>query len=229
MPKSTPSKKSKALRRQVEISRILTVPSGIGGPIIADQQRVVLPFAYRVGLFNDATTAWTVGTALNVRINNAFSPINATHQPYGFDQMATLYRFYKVENCYMRFTVANMSTTPCYFFVREVPVNENFSMTAGEAALITEKPNVRSYHVPALGGPVVKHEVNIDIPKVLGVTRQMFEADVSEYSALCTAAPNRYAYVQVGVAGSANTSYCEVMVEVGYTVKFWQRITQGQS
>lgn len=187
-----------------------------------------LLFSYRTSLFNDSVTSWTYGTPINVRANNAFSPINATHQPYGWDQMAGLYRFYKVIGCEMSFKVANQTSGPLYFAVRPVPVNENATLST-DVATAAERPATITKQVAALGGPLTEMSIKLDIPKLLGVSKEQFDADVSEYSAATTAAPSRYAYVQAAVAGVNNTAYAEVLVDVVYTVHFWQRITQAQS
>ena len=62
--------------------------------------------------------------------------------------------------------------------------------------------------------------MKIDIPRQLGITPEQFRADVSQYSAAVTAAPARYAYVQVGCAGSATTSFLSVAVEIEYTIQY---------
>ncbi len=171
-----------------------------------------------------------MGTPVNIRVNNAFSPINATHQPYGWDQMAALYRFYKVVGCHIKVTFASQyAANTTYVLFRPVPVNENFTMQAVDVAQAAEKPHTRTFIAAAPGGPVLTFEHEVDIPKQLGVTREQFDADVSEYSAAVTAAPNRYAYCQLGAAGANNSVYGEALIEIVYTIHFWQRITQGQS
>ncbi len=187
-----------------------------------------LPFAYDKTNFSDASTAWVVGNVHNVRVNNAFSPLTGAQQPYGWDQMTALYRRYKVIGFKYRYTVMNMSSTPGYHFVREVPVNENFTMLAATATRCAELPGMHILHVPAAGGPVVSLERTVDIPKLLGITKEQFLADATRYTADVTAAPE-FAYVQDGFAGSATTTFVRVLVQVEYTVQFNQRITQAQS
>lgn len=164
-----------------------------------------------------------------MRVNNAFSPINATHQPYGWDQMAALYRFYKVVGCKIKISAANNDAKPMYLLVRQVPVNENSTMNAVDVATIGERPDCKVHQLPAVGGPVVSTSFTVDLPRLLGITPEQFDADTTTYSALCTAAPSSFTYVQVGCAGAANTAFADVFVEVEYLVHFWQRITQAQS
>ncbi len=194
-----------------------------------DASVVKLAFAYRASLFNDATTGWTFGTVLNVRVNNLYSPVQGAQQPYGYDQMAALYRIYKVVGFKITVEAATRTSAPIYFGMRPVPVNENLTYSATGVAAASEWPNSRVVQLPGLGGPVYKTTYTADIPRLLGITKDQFDADVSEYSASIAAAPNRYAYVQLAVAGVDNAAFAEVMVRVEYTVQYWQRITLGQS
>lgn len=191
---------------------------------------VRLPFAYSGGLGNDNTTAATFGTTLNLGVTNAYSPISGTHQPYGWDQMAALYRFYKVVDFKYRITALNyVGSQWAALAVRPVPVNENAAMAATLIYTQLERPDTKvvftvagAGHPPAISG-------RVDIPKLLGITKEQFDADVSEYAALCTAAPSRYPYLQIAVAGNTTAVIAYVVVECEYTVHFWQRITQASS
>jgi hypothetical protein len=167
-------------------------------------------------------------------VNNAYNPITGTHQPYGWDQMAGLYRFYKVVGCSMKFTFLSSEKTstenqPALIFIRSVPVNENQSIAGVTPTVAAEWPNTRIIPIVTGAGspPVISHSV--DIPRQLGISHDQFNSDVSEYSAATTAAPARYAYVQLGMAGPASTANVDFLLEVTYTINYWQRITQSQS
>lgn len=198
--------------------------------MIPDACTAVLPYSYFAAVYNDNTTAWTTGQAFNIRVNNAYDPIIGTHQPYGWDQMAGLYRFYKVVGCTMKFTLLQSGANEAAMvFIRSVPVNENQSIASQTPGTIGEWPGTRI--VPLVSGagtpPCITH--TIDIPRLLGVSHEQFNADASLYSAAVTSAPTRYAYVQLAAAGPATTTNVDFMVEVKYTVNYWQRITQAQS
>ena len=196
-----------------------------------------LPFAHSGFRYNNASTTWTFGDAFNLGCTNAFSPISGTHQPYGFDQMAALYRFYKVIGFKYKITAMlqnQVSAAPAVALaVREVPVNENLALTGAGLARILEAPGTKVAFTN-LGTRPCTIRGEVDIPKLLGVTPEQYSADVSQYAALCTAAPTRYPYVQIGIAGSesdisSSATYAYVVVECEYIVHFWQRITQAQS
>jgi len=164
-----------------------------------------------------------------VGVTNAYSPISGTHQPYGWDQMAALFRFYKVIGFKYKITVIQYtSTTATALGVRPVPVNENTTLSATELAAALERPGTQVCYQVA-GAPIPSISGVVDIPRLLGITHEQFDADVSEYAALCTAAPSRYPYLQVAVAGVNNSAFARVIVECEYVVHFWQRITQAQS
>lgn len=204
------------------------VPRG-PGPIIPDAAVATLKWTHAATLMNDGTTSWTVGSVYNYRVNNAYSPLNGGHQPYGWDQMAGLYRYYKVIGCTMRFTPMNQQSTNAILFVRQVPVDENATMEATAVNLMAERPGTHRVCTMPGGGNPQTLELRIDIPRQLGISPEQFRADVSQYSAAVTAAPSRYAYVQVGCAGSATTSFVSCLVEIEYTVQYWQRVTQASS
>lgn len=217
-----------SLVRRVE-SRMVRVPRGLG-PITPPACTVKLPFAYSTNRFNDATYDWTFGTTLNLGITNAFSPISGTHQPYGFDQMAALYRFYKVVGFTYKVTaVLYTGSTAAALGVRPVPVNENSTLSATNLAMQLERPDTKVKFLVAGAGKPPSIAGSIDIPRLMGVSKEQFDADVSEYAALCTAAPSRYPYIQIAIAGVNNAAFAHVIVECVYIVNFWQRITQTQS
>lgn len=204
------------------------VPRGLG-MLVPDAAVVRLPYVHREALFSHNTDAWKVGNAVNVRVNNAFEPINATHQPYGWDQAAALYRRYKVIGFRLHVTAYNtQDIQPAHLLIRPVPVNENKTIDSVYLETCLEWPGVIDAPIPAAGGPIVSRTLDVDIPKLLGLSAEQYLADTSRYSADVSGAP-QYAYVQVGVAGPSATSFADVTMRVEYIVQFWQRVTQNQS
>jgi hypothetical protein len=216
--------------RVPKYSTALVIPRGVGS-IIPDAAVAKLKFAYFQDAYNDVASVWTFGTALNIRVNNAYDPITGTHQPYGWDQMAALYRFYKVIGCRMKFTLLNaVAAQPVILAIRPVPVNENLSIAGTNVGQALERPATIAVYSVSSGGPCPTRTLDVNIPHLLGITKEQFLADVSEYSAATTAAPSRYAYVQIALAGpSITTSHAYVGIEVEYTIQYWQRITLAQS
>ncbi len=204
------------------------VPRGLG-MLVPDAAVVRLPYVHRIALFSHNTNAWMVGNVENVRVNNAYEPINSTHQPYGWDQASALYRRYKVLGFKMTVTAYNMNATkPVHLIMRPVPVNENKNIQDTYLETCLEWPSIVDIPVAAAGGPMARRTMSVNIPKLLGITKEQYLADTSRFSADVTAAP-QYAYVQLGVAGSDSAAYADVTVRVEYIVQFWQRVTQDQS
>lgn len=229
----TPNHKTALSKRRLETSKppsgYLAIPRGLG-PIMPAAATARLPFAYSTNIFNDATYDWVYGTAINLGVTNCYSPISGTHQPYGFDQMAALYRYYKVVGFTYKITgVQYIAACASALGVREVPVNENKSLTATDIAQAAERPGMRWKLTTAGNGVPPSISGVVNIPALLGVSQEQFDADVSEYAALCTAAPNRYPYIQISVAGNNAAVFMRLMIECVYTVNFWQRVTQSQS
>ena len=228
----TPNYNSKALvpsaKGKDSYRDALRVPRGLG-PILPDAAVATLKWCNLSTFTNDGTTAWVVGNVVNYRVNNAYQPVNGAHQPYGWDQMAALYRYYKVIGCKMRFTPMNQQSSNAILLIRQVPVDENATMETTAIRFAMERPGTHVVCSQPGGGYPRSYTYDIDIPRQLGITPEQFRADVSQYSAAVTAAPARYAYVQVGCAGSATTSFLSVAVEIEYTIQYWQRITQASS
>lgn len=222
------------LENNKPITKALVIPRGLG-PVVPTATVARLPFAYSTYRYSDATNVWTFGDALNVGITNAYSPISGTHQPYGWDQMAALYRFYKVIGFKYKATAiitGQAANSPAVALgVRPVPVNENAALTASALATALERPGTSVSYTQYGGRPTIQ-QGSVDIPNLMGVTNEQFTADVSQYAALCTAAPSRYPYLQVAICGpetGGSPTYAYVSIECEYVVHFWQRITQSQS
>nr|WAE43170.1 MAG: capsid protein [Cressdnaviricota sp.] len=65
----------------------------------------------------------------------------ATHQPYGFDQMALLYNNYTVLGSRVKMTVYNTGSTPLQVLIQLS--NSNVSLTGDAIALWREKPGTK--------------------------------------------------------------------------------------
>lgn len=188
---------------------------------------VELPWVHAFAQTSDATFAGYTGTQTVVRINNAYNPCDSTHQPYGWDQMAALYNNYKVVGCRMEVTVSNNTSENCVTLVRSCPVNENTNLN-NVSMLSAERPGVDLLFT-APGQPIAHWSKTFDIPALCGVSKEQYQADVSQYSAAVTAAPSRYAFVQIATQASATSTQVSVTIRVFYRVQFWQRQTQAAS
>ncbi len=208
---------------------LAAVPRGID-PIIPSAATAKLKFSQFGALPASATTGWTFGTPVNLRVNNAYEPILATHQPYGWDQMAAFYRKYKVTGFAVKITFLNTQSQAGFAVVRPVPVDENFSVFGEYPDRVAEVPNAHVIPLPTANAPVVTYSHRADIPRLLGVSKEQFDASVDDtYAASVTAAPARYAYVQIAFASNGTSDSCRYLIEAEYTVDFWQRKTQSQS
>ncbi len=208
------------------MQRHLAIPIGVG-PIVPPAAVCDMPWVHYFTSTSDGTFSGYTGTQVAVRVNNAYEPCSSTHQPYGWDQMTALYRQYKVIGCKMEVTVQNSSGFSCITLVRPVPVNENTNIS-NVSLLSAERPDVHLLYT-APGAPIAKWSQNIDIPRLCGVTREQYEADVSEYAANYNAAPNRFAYVQIATQSESTSKSVVILVKMTYRVQFWQRSTQATS
>ncbi len=211
---------------RTNLSRQLAVPIGVG-PIVPSAAIVDLPWVHAFSQSSDATFTGYTGTSTVVRVNNAYEPCNSTHQPYGWDQMAALYNQYKVIGCRMEVHVSNKSAENCITLVRPCPVNENTNLN-NVSMLSAERPGVEMLFT-APGQPIAHWKKSFDIPALCGVTKEQYDADVAQYGAAVTAAPSRYAYVQIATQSSSTSTAVSITVKMTYRVQFWQRQTQAAS
>ncbi len=205
------------------------IPRGID-PIVPSAATARLKFSQFGALPASATTAWTFGTPVNLRVNNAFEPILATHQPYGWDQMAAFYRKYKVRGFSMKITFFNTQSQAGIAVVRPVPVDENFSVFGEYPDRVAEVPGANIIPLPTANAPIVSFRNTANIPRLLGVSHEQFAASIDDtYAASVTAAPARYAYYQIAFSSNGTSDSCRYLLEAEYTIDFWQRKTQSQS
>jgi hypothetical protein len=170
------------------------------------------------------------GTTSVYQLNSPYEPRSGAHQPYGWDQISPFYRRYKVLRAHYKLTVrATSVSSPVYwvaFRLRPPGETTTFTDTAVNTAL--ERPGM-IYSMPNPYAAAQTFQGTVDFPKLAGVTKQQFDADVSEYSAVIGANPSRIFALEVGSANSAINVAATVTVEIRYDVEFYQRATLALS
>lgn len=120
---------------------------------------------------NAANTQWSLNS-----INNPFTPGGTgNHQPYGHDQLSTLYNRYRVISTSYNLTAYNATnpTEPIQLCV--VPSNDTITFTAGQAA--RESPRARYVMIPGTGAPLRVIKGKAYLPSLTGRTKSQYMAD----------------------------------------------------
>lgn len=149
-------------------------------------------------------------------LNSIFDP-NTTgvgHQPYGHDQLQTLYNRYRVISCSYR-VIANRNTDTLQVVCQ--PANEPLVYTT--AAEFKENPRCR-YATQAPNAEVKPVSGKVYIPSLVGRTKAQYMAD-DRYQAVFGASPQEAAVLNIGAftGSDAIASNVPFNVELVYTVE----------
>lgn len=190
------------------------------------------------------TKSYTVGTSgvfgtSNVfNLNSQYDPdqTGVGHQPYGRDQLAGLYGRYKVKKCTIDVSFTNPSAGACLGCAVLVVNPSNGATLAGSLYdKIKERPLTWVKILNEGGGTqIVRFRKTFSMYKLLGVTKQQFDADVGIYDALVGNNPdatNGLAQLKVAICDMAGGSSATALISVRITMHtdWYQRTTQSQS
>lgn len=187
-------------------------------------QRYITKMKYSQVIATDATLG-----SYKMNLNSIYDPdfSGTGHQPYGFDQLASLYNRYRVISCGYRINLAVVSTGPS-IMLTAMPSNQN--VTAGTGSEIRENPRAK-YITQNPGGPSVTLRGKTYLPSLVGRNKAQYMAD-DRYQALVTANPQEEAYLNIQTfAPSTDLPLGSVAVQIvmEYTVEFFDIKALGQS
>ncbi len=177
------------------------------------------------------------GTPYLFNLGSIFEPRAGGHQPFGFDQMAALYARYKVHK--VRIHVETLYVAPgtsgitAGFQVVGVfpPGSAQTTLNVLTAGNMGENFNVSTKLVSAANVVPLVFDATYDIATIAGLTREEFESNVEDYSALVTASPTRYPFLEVNQSAytAADAAGYRHNVTLTFFVEFWQRISLAGS
>jgi hypothetical protein len=181
-------------------------------------------------VLQSSTTAYVTGTAQAMSPNDMYAsggPIS--NQPYGFDQLTPLYKYFKVSNFTVEVEASSGVAANTLLVLGAFSPSATMTLSATNTDTLAEQPNCSRFLLPY--GPVFKVTKSFDMWKLLGVTKQEFEADVVKYVGTGASSPTIKPSFQMalgsptgGVAQSAL-----VTLKITYDVEWYDRIVQGHS
>lgn len=183
-------------------------------------QRFIVKMKYAEDVFTNASGLFTFN------LNSVFDP-NRTgggHQPYGYDQFATLYNRYRVISCSWRVTAPSSTGT---VQLGCIPTNE--PIVPATFAELKENPRTK-YVIQHVGGNVQLNKGRSYIPSLVGRTKAQYMAD-DRYQATTLTDPSELAVLNIMAANNGgvglNGQVLNVLLE--YTVEFFDVKPLAQS
>ncbi len=219
----TRQKQSKASRAIKTVN-----PRALLGPL-ALTTRVTLKFCC-VRAIAAAASAYTFGTQQVLGLNDLYSPIASTHQPYGFDQYSAFYTKYKVLSVRAKLDV---QVTPAmndigFVAARVSPPSPSINLSASTLDQALERPDT-TWSFVRPGATPVSLNFSPKLHELLGITSQQYNADIDNFTALTSASPTLVPVLQFSYASAVGSATAYFIVTAEYDVEFSQRITQAQS
>lgn len=163
-------------------------------------------------------------------INSLFAPQNTTmvggHQPYGFDQLATLYNRYRVISCGWRVQVPKTDSAIQFACM---PGNGLSASTPGSFSLLKETSRAK-YTTQMPGGNAQTITGKAYLPSITGRSKIEYMAD-DRYQAPVTGSPAEDIQLLVKAASVVDAPLVGVAVNVilEFTVEFFDVKQQSQS
>jgi len=172
-------------------------------------------------------TGGVLGAEHIFRLNSLYDPdfTIGGHQPYGFDQVAALYRKYRVDGCRFEVTLTNASEDGLAVMLMLQPSDGTYALAAAGTAYALEKPGCIMEVLNDSGSQVKKIDQHIQIHDIEGLRKAVTDADLTEYSAAVGANPTKFPYLRMAACSLANNTggTVQVMVKLTFDAKFFER------
>lgn len=185
------------------------------------------------GTFLMSTGTGVYGTEQVFRLNSLYDTdfTNAGHQPYGFDQMATLYNSYIVDKAYINLEISNPSNDGLIVSACIQPSAASFSLTGKGVEAITEQPMVVTRRLNNSGSQKTSIRQSIPMWIAEGISKIIYEAEINQYGATVGANPSAVPYLRFAACSDSGTAGHTVtcVLTLTFHAKFYDRIQQSQS
>jgi len=183
-----------------------------------------------------STTVPTFGTEQKFSLNSLYDPdiTGSGHQPYGYDQLAALYKLYRVEGVRISITAFASEWGSLVVGAQVACANDTAALAGSSIQTVDERPGTVILYpsYPSGGTLLAKITQNFRIAQIEGISARALADDTQNYTAAVTTNPVRMPYLLVAAANpdaSVTTYSCRVLVELEYDAIFYERITQAAS
>lgn len=173
------------------------------------------------------------GTETVFRLNSPFDPdfTGIGHQNFGFDQLATLYRMYKVNAVKIEMVLTDPDADSLVVGATIQPSGSTFTLTGKAVDSIKEQPNSVTRSMVNSGNQLSRIVQKLPLYKIEGLSKVQWDADLSEYVQTTGSNPPKTPYLRVAVGNLRGVGAGSVVVRTTLTMysTFYDRITFSQS
>lgn len=235
-PRKTVTKKRAPVRRPRRRVKRKTMSGPFRNYVSADPFKptmsVKLKYTETKTMFSGA--AGLTGSLRTFRLNSLYDPNYAVggDQPYGYDQLATLYKKYKVNGALLEVVFTDPDQDGMFVAVQlQTPSASDTALTNKSSAVLREQPMtvVRTIQNSGKQRAVIKQY--IPLSTVSGITKLQFMADADLFSAVTTTNPVTVPRAQIAVGSNREVTNATVVcrVSITYYATLYDRITLAQS
>lgn len=195
--------------------------------------RKSVKMVYKDVVGQSAGALGTYGAIKEYRLNSLYDPdkTGVGHQPYGFDQMSSLYNAYKVSGVLVDLKVHATTSNVSFGVMITNPTGTTQSIAGLTSAQVGEKAMARSFFVPDTGTQTKRIKFFLPLNEIFNLTKEQYRVDVDQSSALTSGNPASEVELQFAVADISGGSTANAITEITLTYysTFYDRIVQPQS
>jgi len=173
------------------------------------------------------------GTEQVYRLNSLYDTdfTNAGHQPYGFDQVALLYRNYLVSAVKFELILSDPSQDGLNVAAILQPSSATYSLTGKSNNDEMERPMAVSRVLNNTGDQMTRIRQFIKLRKLEGLTKAQWECGIAQYGSVMGDNPDLTPYLRVAICDTRNGSSGTIVLrsKITYYCNFWNRIDLTQS
>lgn len=173
------------------------------------------------------------GSEFVYRCNSLFDPFFNVggHQPYAFDQMAVLYKKYKVTGFLMELHYTDPSEDGLVVGVTVQPPGGVAQLQNQPIETIREQPMSVTRSINNSGKQTGLIKQFFPISTISGLTKLQFQADVDTFTAVVANNPIATPFVRFALGSDRGTATGSLIMKVKFTyyATFYERTTQSAS
>lgn len=178
-------------------------------------------------------TSGIYGTEKAFRLNSIYDPnyTGAGHQPYGHDELATLYNKYKVTGVLidLEWTSPTSGGVICSAVIRQA--NDSYTTTGKATDSVNEKPMAHTETLNQYGKGKMRWVQYMPMHEIIGVTKEQFRTNINDtYCAQFGQNPESpLLLLNACSVGSGTGDSVSCRVNLTYYVQVFDRLVQTQS
>lgn len=159
------------------------------------------------------------GAQQTMLLNSCFDPneTGAGHQPYGFDQLALLYRRYKVNGCLIEMVWTDPSADGMMVGMMMLPPFGIKNIVGLTVDQVKEQPMSVTRSINNSGKQMTIVKQYVPMHSVMGISELQFKSNLTDFSAGMTATPAQSARIRCSVASLRATGGDTIMLRISLT------------